>query len=167
MTRNNNYRHALKLMLWAARYYFPGNASIPCWRWPATNCDGFWNASRDPSNTNYYNGSNPDLKPGALLAVPPQAAAKVSVALKTTVARKLLAALTDYGGYLDDNTASDTIFVCYPAGLYGALEYIDGGGGRVRVYSVDSWVRGKPPSVCADVLACVRVRSNVMTALRA
>ena len=97
--------HALKLMLWAKRYYWPGNATIPCWRWPATNCDGAWNASRDPANSNFYNGSSTKLKPGALLAVPPLLAPR---GLRTEVAKRILAALVDYGGYLDDNTASDS-----------------------------------------------------------
>ena len=50
---------------------------MPCFRWPALNCDGNWNASRDPANSNFYNGSNPLLKPGALLAVPQVAARNV------------------------------------------------------------------------------------------
>ena len=101
-------RHALKLMLWAKEYYFPGNASVPCWRWPADHCDGTWNASRDPANPNYYNGTNPNLKPGALLAVPPPFAGAIAPLLHTHVGSKVLAALRDYGGYLDDNTASDS-----------------------------------------------------------
>ena len=81
--------HALKLMLWAERYYWPGNLTVPCFRWPATNCDGKWNASRDPANPNYYNGSSPRLKPGALLAVPPRRAAQVEPVLRTEVVRAL------------------------------------------------------------------------------
>ena len=43
----------------------------------------------------------------ALLAVPPASAAAVRTRLQTPIGAKLLSALTDYGGYLDDNTASD------------------------------------------------------------
>ena len=100
-------RHALKLMLWAKEYYWAGTADTPCYRWPATNCDGPASARADPADPNFYNGSNPDLKPGALLAVPPSRGPGVSGTLRTAIGRKLLAALTDYGGYLDDNTAGD------------------------------------------------------------
>lgn len=99
--------HALKLMLFAARYYWPGNATAACYRWPALNCDGAWNASRDPANPNFYNGTNEKLKPGALLAVPEQLSIQIAQDLQTLLGRKMLAVLTDYGGYLDDNTASN------------------------------------------------------------
>jgi hypothetical protein len=100
-------RHAIKLMLWAAAYYFPGNVSVPCYRWPALRCDGKWNASRDASNPNFYNGSDASLKPGALLAVPPALSTAIRGTLNTALGRKFLDVLTDYGGYLDDNTAGD------------------------------------------------------------
>jgi hypothetical protein len=48
------------------------------------------------------------LKPGALLAVPPTSADAIASSLQTSVGSKVLAALRDYGGYLDDNTASDS-----------------------------------------------------------
>ena len=122
--------HALKLMLWAERYYFPGSrgggggggggggaagaaAEVvvkpqPCFRWPALRCDGGASGSRDPSDPNFYNGTDPKLVPGALLAVPPSLAPALGAAMRTEVGARLLAALTDYGGYLDDNTASDS-----------------------------------------------------------
>ena len=40
--------------------------------------------------------------------MPPSLSERIAPTLRTEVARKLLAALTDYGGYLDDNTASDS-----------------------------------------------------------
>ena len=100
--------HAIKLMLFAARYYWPGNASAACYRWPALNCDGAWNASRDPANGNFYNGTNEKLKPGALLAVPETVSTQIAKDLKTVLGGRMLAVLTDYGGYLDDNTASNS-----------------------------------------------------------
>jgi len=102
--------HALKLMLYAAQYYYPGDRAVGCYRWPALRCDGSWNASRDPGNKNYYNGTDPRLKPGALLAVPgaERAALLGNGTVTTPVGVKLLEALTDYGGYLDDNTASNS-----------------------------------------------------------
>lgn len=86
-------------------YSWPGNESVPCFRWPALNCDGGRNGSRNPKDPNFYNGTDPKLKPGALLAVPPATAKKILPSLSTPVGRRVLAALTDYGGYLDDNTA--------------------------------------------------------------
>lgn len=35
-------------MLWGQDYYFPGNNTVPCYRWPALNCDGSWNALQTP-----------------------------------------------------------------------------------------------------------------------
>ena len=98
-------RHALKLMVWAERYYWRGNATDPCFRWPAIHCD---NARMQPNSTNFYNGTSDRLKPGALLAVAPKVAAALAPRMATRVGRKLLAALCDYGGYLDDNTASNS-----------------------------------------------------------
>lgn len=100
--------HALKLMLFAARYYWPGNATVACYRWPALNCDFAWSASRDPAVSNWYNGTNEKLKPGALLAVPERLSREIALDLQTVLGRKMLAVLTDYGGYLDDNTDSNT-----------------------------------------------------------
>ena len=110
--------HALKLMLFAERYYWPGNASVPCFRWPALNCDGpnpCKGCAPGPGSGNFYNGSNPHLRPGALLAVPPALSAGIATNISTPVAKRLLDALTDYGGYLDDNTASNSgAFVSAP-----------------------------------------------------
>ena len=118
--------HALKLMLWAAQYYWPGEyrngtsvgsraPASPCYRWPALTCDGGAGARPGvapcaPGDPNYYNGTEPALCPGALLAIPPQAAAALAApgTLVTGVGQRLLPALLDYGGYLDDNTASDS-----------------------------------------------------------
>jgi len=92
-------------VLWAQKYYWQGNATIPCFRWPALNCDG---KPTDPNGGNFYNGTNPKLRPGALLAVPPALSVTIAAKLKTPLAKRLLIALTDYGGYLDDNTDSDS-----------------------------------------------------------
>eukprot|EP01049_Picozoa_sp_SAG25_P002079 SAG25_NODE_103_length_15482_cov_9.187415_9_plen_550_part_00 len=68
--------HAIKLELFGKLYYWAGNATAgnECYRWPALNCDCWSIPSRrksmHASNANAYLGSNPALKPGALLAVP-------------------------------------------------------------------------------------------------
>ena len=103
-------RHALKVELFAHDYYFSGGSDAPytrCFAWPATGCDGY---AHDGSSPLAYNGSNPALKPGALLAIPPASAGAVPVA--TEPGRILLAALTRYGAYLVDDTASDSAALC-------------------------------------------------------
>ena len=95
--------HALKLELWAHRYYyfnFSSRSPASCYRWPAVGCDSY--CCKDPASG--YGGTIPALVPGALLAVPPALAA--SLAPATVPGAKILAALTDYGGYLVDDTGS-------------------------------------------------------------
>jgi hypothetical protein len=96
--------HALKLELWAGGFYFYNWSSAnysSCYVWPAIGCDGY---HAQPGIG--YNGTNPLVVPGALLAVPPAAAPGVAAGLRTEPARRILAALTDYGGYLVDDTGS-------------------------------------------------------------
>eukprot|EP01045_Picozoa_sp_COSAG04_P037842 COSAG04_NODE_9865_length_826_cov_0.946355_1_plen_81_part_10 len=62
-------QHALKLELYAHYYYYwrrNVTTSDTCWRWPAQVCDGY---AGNPGSQG-YNGSNPQLMPGSLLAVP-------------------------------------------------------------------------------------------------
>ena len=96
--------HALKLELWAHAYYFfnwtTRNYSS-CFTWPAVGCDSYWDHTGSG-----YNGTNPFLKPGALLAVPPTRAPTVFTQLVTIPGRRILQALTDYGGYIVDDTGS-------------------------------------------------------------
>jgi hypothetical protein len=61
-----------------------------CFTWPAVGCDSYYNHS----DINGYNGTNPFLHPGALLAVPPSHASRVASSLSTSIGHKLLAALT-------------------------------------------------------------------------
>ena len=53
-------------------------------------CDSYYNHS----DINGYNGTNPFLHPGALLAVPPSHVARLASSLTTSIGHKLLAALT-------------------------------------------------------------------------
>lgn len=98
-------RHALKLELWAHAFYYYNYSSLnysSCYTWPAVGCDSYWNQRSGPG----YNGSNPFVKPGALLAVPPGAAPVVLAGLRTEPGRRILQALVDFGGYLVDDTGS-------------------------------------------------------------
>ena len=115
--------HALKLELPGWLYYYgarplnprtPYNQGATQYRWPATRSDIYtW----DMASPLHYNGTNPALVPGALLAVP--ASAAQSLQLHTQVGRKILGALRDYGGYVVDDTASiynqDAAIVTEPA----------------------------------------------------
>eukprot|EP01084_Bolivina_argentea_P062227 113772_1 len=71
----NNIKHALKLQFLAREYYY-GAYSYPCYRWPASACDGY---AHDNSSSLVYNGTDPWFTPGALLAVP----STVKLELKT------------------------------------------------------------------------------------
>jgi hypothetical protein len=59
-------------------------------------------------NTFLFYPSNPALKPGALLAVPAALSLSVGERIRTLLGKKMLAVLTDYGEYLDDDTASNS-----------------------------------------------------------
>ena len=104
-------QHALKLELFGHYYYYwrrGVTTSDTCWRWPAQVCDGYAGSPHG----NGYNGTNPDLMPGSLLAVPAAASSMLMSAIKTAPAKKILQALTTYGGYLVDDTASNTAAFC-------------------------------------------------------
>jgi hypothetical protein len=93
--------HALKLELDAHLYYFWDKVhESSCYTWPAIGCDTMYNSFIG------YNGTNPYLKPGALLAVPSSLAPAVQANLTTVPGQRILNALVDYGGYLVDDTGS-------------------------------------------------------------
>jgi hypothetical protein len=98
--------HALKLELSAREYYHRVNAT-DCHRWPALPRD------RCPE----FKGTNEHIQPGSLLAVPPMLSAALETELSSAPALKLLGALTEYGGYLVDDTGHSNrgTFVAEPA----------------------------------------------------
>eukprot|EP00054_Salpingoeca_dolichothecata_P019611 m.122193 g.122193 ORF g.122193 m.122193 type:complete len:354 (-) comp23316_c0_seq1:70-1131(-) len=106
--------HALKLELYAHQYYY---GKPPGYFWPANTCDGY---AFKPGALR-YNGTNPLLSPGSLLAIPPSLAASVNIS--TTPGQKILRALTDYGGYLVDDTAWDAGAVCTEHGVTDELQH--------------------------------------------
>ena len=101
-------RHALKLEVYGHDYYWNGVFGPPCYTWPALACDGYGNSS----GWNGYRGLLPDVRPGALLAVPSALAGPLAARLATAPARTILTALVTYGGYLVDDTAGDSAAIC-------------------------------------------------------
>jgi len=115
--------HALKLEFWAHAYYFFNWTSrdyASCFTWPAVGCDSYWDNTQGAG----YNGTNPLVKPGALLAVPPAALPALLASLTTEPGARVAAALADYGGYLVDDTGSRAggAAVCMEAGVSAELE---------------------------------------------
>jgi hypothetical protein len=93
--------HALKLELDAHLYYYWDKVhESSCYTWPAIGCDTMYNSFIG------YNGTNPYLKPGALLAVPATLAPDVFANLTTIPGKRILSALVDFGGYIVDDTGS-------------------------------------------------------------
>jgi len=109
-------RHALKLEFFAHQYYYGGHQLQPHtetnggrtqYVWPAIGSDAYtWNTGSRLA----YNGTNPYLVPGALLAIPPTLANKVQTT--TVPGAKIKDALLQFGGYIVDDTASDSAAIC-------------------------------------------------------
>jgi hypothetical protein len=101
-------RHALKVLLWAKKYYYY-SYSIKGYRWPADRADSY--ASPDK-----YAGKNPSLVLGSLLAIPPYVT-EASLNLRTPAAKKLFHALQDYGAYTVDDSAWDCHYIAVEKGV--------------------------------------------------
>jgi hypothetical protein len=103
--------HALKWEFWALKYYYlppSGNAS-DCFQWPAVQCDGGFRK--------VYGGKDSTLRPGSLLAIPPEQQEAVNATLRTAPGRMLLQALVDYGAYIVSDTAWDAQQFCVEHGV--------------------------------------------------
>ena len=87
-------RHALKINVRCEAYCWRGEDQQDSKRWPAVTADGYWATG--------YGGSEPALRMGALLALPPDTDLDDVTDPK---ARKIAEALRDYGGYVVDDTA--------------------------------------------------------------
>mmetsp|Transcript_118622 Transcript_118622/g.295829 ORF Transcript_118622/g.295829 Transcript_118622/m.295829 type:complete len:413 (+) Transcript_118622:41-1279(+) len=122
-------KHALKLELQHQWYY--GDAPLqPSSRvnggrrqylWPATGSDG--GTQKAPGGL--YQGHNPHVAPGALLAIPGWLAANVSTT--TAIGAKIKQALTDYGGYLvDDTGAGNSVALCIEAAVNTEMRHAYG-----------------------------------------
>lgn len=125
-------RHALKLELNARRFYFCADFTKreTCFRWPAITADSYAVKKDDPGSR--YNGTNPDLQPGSLLAMSSDDAALVRPKLKTEVARRMLGALVGFGAYIVDDAAGNydprgKTNICYETGVEAEVaEQYDG-----------------------------------------
>jgi hypothetical protein len=150
--------HALKLEFWAHAYYFYNWTSrvyASCYSWPAVGCDSYFDNSGSGAQ---YNGTNPLLKPGALLAVPPPALPALLASLTTVPARQVAQALTDYGGYIVDDTGSQRggAALCMEAGVSDELTRAYGPAYSVRIE--DPLVKGP---LYDDLLAVFRALAVV------
>ena len=94
-------RHALKINLFGRNNI---SKELGGHRWPAPKADGSYDNVNDG---NYYGGSTPACRMGALLAIRPADFDSLSSLMQTEPGRILLKAFTDYGAYLVDNTAWD------------------------------------------------------------
>ena len=84
--------------------------------WPATGSDS--GTQKVPGGL--YTGRDPNIAPGALLAIPGSSAASVNVT--TVVGAKIKQALVDFGGYLvDDTGAGNSAAVCMEASVNAEL----------------------------------------------
>ena len=80
--------------------------------WPATGSDSC--SARMPGGC--YAGTLKYLAPGALLAIPSTVHDNIQHKIKTVPGKKIFKALTDYGGYIvDDTGGTNTAAICMSA----------------------------------------------------
>ena len=107
-------RHALKFTLWAALYLsYDADDPTPGYRWPATGADSY---AGDPGNPAHYQGTNPLLEMGTLLALHPDLT-PAELGLETEVGRKLFAAMQTYGIYIVEDSAWDQTLLVWEKGV--------------------------------------------------
>jgi len=80
--------------------------------WPATGSDG--GSNKAPGGL--YTGTDPNVAPGALLAIPESVA--TGLRMSTVVGSKIMAALVDYGAYIvDDTGGGNSAAICMEANV--------------------------------------------------
>lgn len=114
LTGSSNIRHALKLEVWAAKYLYY-SSSVPGYRWPADRADSY---AGDPNSAWRYQGVNPRLVQGALLALPWGTDIN-NMGLSSAGARKIAWALVYFGAYIVDDTAQSQHAFCVENGGQG------------------------------------------------
>lgn len=106
------FRHALKMNLQAQKWYYWGGGGGNQYRWPATTADGY-------ASSGTYAGTNSQLKPGSLLALP---SSFNVAALLTQPGRIMAETLKRYGAYLVDDTAWNACAVAIERGPNGNVK---------------------------------------------
>jgi len=123
-------RHALKINLYGAKYLhyaLDEPDGQPGYRWPSVKADGY---AGDPDSPSRYQGANPAVRMGSLLALHRDADLEGNeLALETEPAKILARAFQDYGAYVVDDTARDSYAL--------ATEY--GPDGRAAVEFQEIW----------------------------
>ncbi|MEM8529972.1 MAG: DUF4832 domain-containing protein [Chloroflexota bacterium] len=121
LTNDTPIRHPIKLTMWAHKYLYYNEAdATPGYRWPATGADAY---AGDPEHPNRYEGTNPDVEMGTLLAIPPDVTAE-DIGLQTDAAKKLFAAMQDYGAYIVEDSAWDNTLLVWEKGVEEELNAI-------------------------------------------
>lgn len=104
-------RHCLKLNVWGKYLYY--SPERPGFRWPADRCDAY--AAQG------YQGKNPKLVMGSLLALPPEMKPD-DLGVRSEVGRKIFHALQDYGAYVTDDAGWDASDLCVERGVPEEVE---------------------------------------------
>ena len=107
-------RHALDLLIWSEYLYWGGDKESS-YRWPASSSDRYAGPDR-------YRGSNPDLRMGSLLAIPPGATPQ-GLGISTEVGRKLFDALQNYGAYVTDDSAWRASYIGVDSNAIGTFPW--------------------------------------------
>ena len=101
MVPGGEIKHALAMNLFLGEYGYASDSEADGkkgYRWPAHNADSYVDSQ--------YNGSVPSFQAGSLIALLPTFNVN---ALRTEPARIIAKALQDYGAYVSDDTAWETI----------------------------------------------------------
>jgi hypothetical protein len=93
---NQGVSHALAVCLWGKRWLSAENGGFI---YPARKADGAYKWS--------YQGTNPNVKMGSLLMIPPTVTAQ-QLGLTSDVGRKLLKGMQQYGAYIIDDSGWDS-----------------------------------------------------------
>ncbi|NMF63492.1 hypothetical protein [Brasilonema octagenarum] len=117
LLNNKPIRHALKIDIWGKWLHYNPSSSTPGYRWPARLADS--NAA------NQYQGSNPALVLGSLLAIPPDITAK-SLGLTSKAGKKIFQAMQDYGAYVVDDAGWDYNYLCVERSAEQEYEAVTG-----------------------------------------
>ncbi len=103
LINNIPIRHALKIDIWGKWLHYNSSSPTPGHRWPAPLADA--------NAPNQYQGSNPALVMGSLLAIPPNVTAQ-SLGLTSIAGQKIFQAMQDYGAYIVDDSGWDYNYLC-------------------------------------------------------